>query len=103
VSAAALYQKFGATLKERREAVKLTQVRLAEATDLSWRYIQDLESGRKAPSLLSIVRLAKALGITSGELLFEAEKVVPLPNAAALKPRVDRRRTGGKTARSVRS
>ena len=102
VSAEALYQKFGQLLRAKRLAKGLTQRQLADATELSWRYVQELESGTKAPSLLTIVRISKALGIAVGELLFEIEDVVDLPNPAALAPRVDRRRTAGRTARSSR-
>ena len=60
---------FGAALKKAREARKMTQLKLAERSDLDVTYISLLERGRRQPSLKSFIRIALALGLTPVELL----------------------------------
>ncbi len=59
---------FGRNVKRLREEKHLTQEKLAEKADLDSTYISGIERGVRNPSLLSIVRVAKALGTDSGEL-----------------------------------
>lgn len=57
-------------LKAKREAAGLSQVALAEKAKVTGEYISMLESGaRKNPSLPTLKRLAKALGVSVSELL----------------------------------
>jgi transcriptional regulator with XRE-family HTH domain len=57
-------------LRTWREKRGLTQVQLAEKAQLSQEYIARLEGGSKAnPSLEVLVKLAKALKVTVGELV----------------------------------
>jgi transcriptional regulator with XRE-family HTH domain len=57
-------------LKTRREAKGLTQVELAKRARVTQTYIAKLESGDKQnPSLGTLQRLAKALGVPVTELL----------------------------------
>jgi transcriptional regulator with XRE-family HTH domain len=59
---------FGKNVKAQREAKKLTQEKLAEKAELDPTYISGIERGVRNPSLLSIVRIAKALGAESASL-----------------------------------
>jgi transcriptional regulator with XRE-family HTH domain len=59
---------FGSNLRREREGKKLTQEKLAERADLDPTYISGIERGVRNPSLLSIVRIAKALGTTASHL-----------------------------------
>lgn len=59
---------FGSNLRREREEKKLTQEKLAEKADLDPTYISGIERGVRNPSLLSIVRIAKALGTTASDL-----------------------------------
>jgi len=59
---------FGSNLRRKREEKKLTQEKLAEKADLDPTYISGIERGVRNPSLLSIVRIAKALGTTASDL-----------------------------------
>lgn len=59
---------FGSNLRREREGKKLTQEKLAERADLDPTYISGIERGIRNPSLLSIVRIAKALGTTASDL-----------------------------------
>jgi transcriptional regulator with XRE-family HTH domain len=54
---------FGLNVRRQREARKLTQERLAERADLDPTYISGIERGVRNPSLLSISRVAGALGV----------------------------------------
>jgi len=60
---------FGVTLKRIRIARGLTQERLAELTGISTNFVSELERGLKAPGLVVIVRLSKALEVSVHELL----------------------------------
>jgi transcriptional regulator with XRE-family HTH domain len=59
---------FGLNVRRRRESLGLTQERAGEKADLDPTYISGIERGVRNPSLLSICRLAKALGVTVSEL-----------------------------------
>ena len=56
-------------IKRLREHNGLTQDALAKKAGLSWGYIARLEIGRHDPSLSTLVKLAKALKVTVGELV----------------------------------
>lgn len=58
---------FGARLKALRAAAQLTQERLAELTGMTIGNIGRLESGGRQPSWETVVRLAKALGVSTDE------------------------------------
>ena len=60
---------FGWRVRRLREARAWTQERLAEQADLDRSYIAGIEAGLRNPSLQSIWRVAKALGVTMSELL----------------------------------
>ena len=59
---------FGLNVRKLREASALTQETLAEKADLDPTYISGIERGVRNPSLLSIVRVAKALGTSVSQL-----------------------------------
>jgi len=62
--------RFGKHLKALRTKKKITQEELAYLADLEYKYIQRLE-GKKpsSPTLNTLEKLAKALGMTSSQLL----------------------------------
>ena len=63
-------QSIGRVVKRLREAKGLTQAELAKKAKVTQPYITMLESGhRKEPSLATLRRLAKALGVPVTELL----------------------------------
>lgn len=59
---------FGLNVRKRREAKGLTQEALAEKASLDPTYISGIERGVRNPSVLSIVRMAKALSSSISEL-----------------------------------
>ena len=56
-------------IKALRETNKLTQSELAEAADLSLNFIARIERGEAIPSLVTLDKLAKALGMELHDLL----------------------------------
>ncbi len=61
---------FGNRLRQLRDAKNLTQEELARRAELHRVYITQLETGaQKNPSLDTLHRLAKALGVSVAELL----------------------------------
>ncbi len=63
-------RKLGVMLQQRRESKGLTQEQLAKLAHMSRGYLAKLEAGHsKNPSLATLQRLAKALGVAVTELL----------------------------------
>jgi transcriptional regulator with XRE-family HTH domain len=66
----------GATIKQRRAELGMSQTELAKAADINLRQVRRYESDEQQPAIGVAVRLAHALGITIGELAGETS---PLP------------------------
>jgi transcriptional regulator with XRE-family HTH domain len=60
---------FARNLKRAREKAKLSQEALADAAGMHRNEISLLERGEREPKIGTVARLAKALGMTAGELL----------------------------------
>ena len=56
-----------------RHKLKLSQENLAHNAGIHRTYFSDIERGKRNPSLLSMVNLARALGVTLSVLFMEAE------------------------------
>ena len=63
-----LLTQFGLGVRKQREAHGLTQEALAEKADLDQTYISGIERGIRNPSILSIAKIAKAMGISLSQL-----------------------------------
>jgi transcriptional regulator with XRE-family HTH domain len=61
-------KRFGANVRTQREARNLSQERLAELADLDRTYISGIERGARNPTILSTLRIAKALKTSVAEL-----------------------------------
>jgi transcriptional regulator with XRE-family HTH domain len=61
--------RLGKSIRKRRHALGLSQEGLAERANLHWTYIGGIERGERNVSLLSIVKIARALGLTPAQLL----------------------------------
>ncbi len=68
-----LCERFGRALRRRREALGVSQERLAFDAQLHRTYIGLLERGQRNPTLAIISRLADALGTTMTSLVRETE------------------------------
>lgn len=61
-------ESFGLALRQCREQMKISQEELAHRAGLDRTYISGIERGRRNPSLLTIERMAKTLGVDLGAL-----------------------------------
>jgi transcriptional regulator with XRE-family HTH domain len=73
----ALYMSFPKRLVAIRKAKHYTQASLAEATGIHVQQIKRYEGGSAQPSVDALIRLAKALAITTDELLFDEDERGP--------------------------
>lgn len=69
-----LQSYFGATIRKYREQRGLSQEEFAGQAGLDRTYVSGIERGRRNPSLLTIQRLAVALGIKLDELFETVEE-----------------------------
>jgi transcriptional regulator with XRE-family HTH domain len=67
---------FGQNLRKTRQAKSLTQEKLADLAELDTTYISGLERGVRNPSLLSIIKIARACSVAPKELLDKIECAV---------------------------
>ena len=65
----AILTRLGAEVRARREARGLTKAQLAQVSDVSLRFLNDVEAGRANPSVLKVQALAEALGAQPADLL----------------------------------
>ncbi|WP_159309435.1 helix-turn-helix domain-containing protein [Spiribacter roseus] len=65
---------FGRAVRALRESQNLSQEALADATGLHRTYIGGIERAERNPSLMNIIRLARALGVPASQLLVRAEQ-----------------------------
>ena len=61
--------QFGKKLREIRLKKKLSQGDIARILGVHRSYISGLERGRRNPSLLTVQKVAKALGVNVGDLI----------------------------------
>ena len=61
-------KRFGARLRALRKARKMSQEKVALASDLDRSYLGRIERGEINVSLVNIQRIAGALGVEAGEL-----------------------------------
>ncbi len=65
--------RFGSAVKDRREALGLTQEEFAERAGIHRTYLSDIERGTRNVSLINIERVATALSLKISELFRLAE------------------------------
>jgi transcriptional regulator with XRE-family HTH domain len=70
---ATLLPLLGATIRQARKEQRLSQPALAARTGLSFGYISEIELGQRNLSVLNLVRLADALGLSVAHLLAPLE------------------------------
>ncbi|MBS1812180.1 MAG: helix-turn-helix transcriptional regulator [Acidobacteria bacterium] len=63
-------ESLGLALRQCREQLRISQEELAHRAGLDRTYISGIERGRRNPSLLTIERIAKTLGVEV-EVLFQ--------------------------------
>ncbi len=70
---ATLLPLLGATIRQARKDQRLSQPALAARTGLSFGYISEIELGQRNLSVLNLVRIADALGLSVAHLLAPLE------------------------------
>ena len=65
---------FGAVLRTYRRERGLTQEQLSERVEVVHSFISGIELGTRQPNLQMILKLAAALGVSSGEIMTAVEK-----------------------------
>lgn len=65
---------FGIIIKNQRNKQLLSQEELSDKTGLDRTYISLLERGKKNPSLLTILKICKALDILPSDLMIKLEE-----------------------------
>ena len=61
----------GEAIRAKRKKRRLSQERLAEKADLSTVFISRVERGKESPSVESLVKIARALGVRARDLVRE--------------------------------
>jgi len=77
MSSTSIVERFGAAVRKLRFGLGISQEVLAERADLHRTYIADIERGARNVTLRSIDRLAKALGVTTADLLLQTCHTTP--------------------------
>lgn len=72
-------EAFKKTLVALRNEKGLSQMELAQESDLHRNYISFLETGTNIPTILTLYKLSDALDMTITEFLGEVEKNLPGP------------------------
>lgn len=67
-------KELGVRIKELRKTAGITQEKLGEKAELSYKFIGELERGQVNVSLDSIMRIAEALGVKIGDV-FSKERI----------------------------
>jgi transcriptional regulator with XRE-family HTH domain len=60
---------FGERVRERREALGLSQESLAAQSGIHWTFLGQVERGRRNISLHNLLKVAKGLGVDAGALV----------------------------------
>lgn len=62
-------KKLGENLKSIRTKKNITQIEIAKILSVNRSFISNIENGKTNPTLSTITNLAKALGVSTNELL----------------------------------
>jgi len=65
---------FGRAVRRRREAARISQERLAGLAGIHRTYIGDVERGERNLGLVNMHRIARALGLTLGDLTADMDQ-----------------------------
>ena len=75
-----LNRNIGAVIRQLRTAHDMTQSELADKAGITWRYLSDIEYGKRAVSVDVLSRIADVFHLKLYSLISRAEKYqMPLP------------------------
>ena len=72
----------GKNIKEARAEKGLTQSAVAQLTGIAQTQLSDYENGNKLPGLISLAKIARALGKSIDELCYGDESISPITTAS---------------------
>lgn len=78
----------GEEVRRRREDLGLTGAQLAERAGMAPSAVSQIETGKRTPSSVSVVKLAEALGVSVGDLYPKAQAPLPLEQPLTGRPEV---------------
>jgi len=62
-------EKFGENLKRIRKAKGISQGEISRILDVDKGFVSNIENGKTNPTLATIAKIAKAIGVSVGELM----------------------------------
>jgi transcriptional regulator with XRE-family HTH domain len=62
-------RKLGENIRKIREEKQMTQIELCRKLSVDRAYMSNVENGKKNPTLLTMEKIAKALGVSIEELM----------------------------------
>lgn len=68
-----LLAAFGKSLRTRRHALGLSQEELAHRSGITMRYVSLLETGKRVPTIIVFVALARSLGLSGQGFMEDIE------------------------------
>ncbi len=68
-----ILKKFGQNVRRKREAYRISQENLAAIAELDRTYVGGIERGERNPTIISAVRIAKALRVRLADLCEEID------------------------------
>lgn len=71
-------RQLGHKTRSLRKALGMTQEQLAEGADISLKHLGEIERGRGNPTLVTLVALAAALGVTLSEMMTLGDERQPV-------------------------
>ena len=71
----ALVESLGLVVRQMREARGWSQEQLAEHSDLNRSYVGEIERGRTIASIVTVEKLARALGVSLSVLLEDCDHI----------------------------
>lgn len=77
----------GLNLTRLRREKGLTQEQLEERSEVSQQYLSGLEAGSVNPTVVILLRLARALDVAAGDLIAGLDEQAVLPKKRPRKPR----------------
>lgn len=71
-----LLTAFGKSLRTHRHALGLSQEELAHRSGITMRYVSLLETGKRVPTIIVFVALARALGLSGEAFMADVEGLI---------------------------
>lgn len=72
-----IYSKIGFKIRGIRKMQGLTLENLSDKAELDWSFLARIETGKAIPSIMTLVKITKALNITMAELFSIYKENVP--------------------------